>query len=295
MHISVCICTFKRPALLKKLLLAVVAQVTEGEFNFSIVVVDNDESESAKAVVSEVAATSTVALEYFVERRQNIALARSKAVLNARGDYIAFIDDDEVPFKNWLLNLLKLCQRQGVDGVLGPVRPYFEEAPPAWVIRGGICERPEHETGYILKWRETRTGNVLFRRDLIKGTEQPFREELGNGGEDQDFFRRMMEKGAKFAWCKEAAVEELVPSERCRRSYLLKRALLRGQNERTLVGVKGISKSILALMIYASVLPFVCIAGHHHFMKYLIRMADHSGKVIGVLGFRPLGNKYLTN
>ena len=37
-------------------------------------------------------------------RKQNIALARNKAIENAKGDFIAFIDDDEFPLDQWLLN-----------------------------------------------------------------------------------------------------------------------------------------------------------------------------------------------
>ena len=36
-------------------------------------------------------------VKYCVEPRQNIALARNKALQNAEGDLIAFIDDDEFP------------------------------------------------------------------------------------------------------------------------------------------------------------------------------------------------------
>lgn len=41
-HISVCICTFKRPSLLLRLLKELAGQETQGLFTYSIVVVDND-------------------------------------------------------------------------------------------------------------------------------------------------------------------------------------------------------------------------------------------------------------
>jgi glycosyltransferase involved in cell wall biosynthesis len=49
--ISVCICTYKRPVLLDKLLGRLLGQETEGLFIYSIVVVDNDLSRSAEALV----------------------------------------------------------------------------------------------------------------------------------------------------------------------------------------------------------------------------------------------------
>src|SRR5687767_2600801 len=95
-HITVCICTFKRPEMLGRLLQALAAQDTAGKFAYSIVVADNDAGKSGEAVARQYAVT------YCVEPEQNIALARNRAIANATGNYIAFIDDDEFPEKDWL-------------------------------------------------------------------------------------------------------------------------------------------------------------------------------------------------
>ncbi|HMP83274.1 MAG TPA: glycosyltransferase [Verrucomicrobiota bacterium] len=294
MHVSVCICTFKRPELLKKLLQKIAVQETEGLFTFSAVVTDNDRQESARAVVDECVASLPLKVKYCCEPEQNIALARNRAVNNAEGDFIAFIDDDEFPPTDWLLAMVKVCEARKVAGVLAPVRPYFETEPPAWLVKGKFCERPEYETGYVLSWRETRTGNALFRRKLIEGNAEPFRRVLGNGGEDQDFFRRMMEQGHVFVWCNEAPVHEVVPPERWKRSYMIRRALLRGQNEKYMTDIKGVCKSLIAVPLYTLMLPFLAIAGHHFFMRYLIRLMDHTGKLMGLVGLKPLGSKYIS-
>ena len=132
-HIAVCICTYRRPAELTKLLSEIEKQQTRGSFTFSVVVVDNDAAESAKAVVEAFAAGSSVRVEYYCERTQNISLARNRAVMNATGEYVALIDDDEWPGAQWLLNSYEAARRYKADGVLGPVRPCFERDPPQWV------------------------------------------------------------------------------------------------------------------------------------------------------------------
>ena len=137
-HVSVCICTYKRPALLRGLLDELGCQVTAGLFTYSIVVADNDESQSAKTVVSEFAARSDIPITYCVQPRRNIALARNTTVENATGDFIAFIDDDEFPTKRWLLTLLNACSKCGADGVLGPVIPYFDETTPRSGYQGRL-------------------------------------------------------------------------------------------------------------------------------------------------------------
>lgn len=293
-RITVCICTYKRAEPLRRLLAELGRQDTAGRFSYSIVVADNDRAESARAIVTQFQATSPLAVTYCVEPEQSIALVRNKALEHATGDFVAFIDDDEFPAEGWLLGMLDACASFEADGVLGPVRPFFDDAPPAWLVRSRLCERPEHPTGAVLHWRHTRTGNVLFRRGILREHEAPFRREFPNGGEDLDFFRRMMEGGCRFVWCNEAAVYEEVPPERRRRRYFLKRALLRGQNERLLLSTTSIVKSLVAVPLYVAALPLMCVLGQHALMRCGVRLCDHAGKLLGAVGIRPAGGKYLS-
>lgn len=294
-HICVCICTFKRPDLLSRLLSRLETQETDGLFEYSIIVVDNDRFRSARDTVGAYADQSRMEMRYYVEPEQNIALARNKAVENARGNLIAFIDDDEFPDNHWLLNLYQTMQRYGPDGVLGPVLPYFEAEPPEWVRRGRFFERTNHQTGHILGWRNTRTGNTLLRKDLFNENQQWFDPAFGSGGEDRDFFKRKIEDGHSFVWCNEAQVYEIVTSKRWQRKVLLKRALLRGkmalgsaQSRRRSVFV-----SLVAVAFYTACLPLFLVAGQHVFMKYLIKDCDHLGKVLSFLGIDLVREKYV--
>jgi succinoglycan biosynthesis protein ExoM len=294
-HISVCICTYKRAHLLKRLLSELRVQDTGRLFTYSIVIVDNDELQSAEAVTLDFAAGSHIETRYCVEPRQNIALARNKAVENAHGDFLAFIDDDEFPSKHWLLALFTACNEYEVDGVLGPVRPYFHKDPPKWVVKGKFYERPTYRTGFVIDWRKGRTGNVLLRRRIFAPGEQPFRPAFLTG-EDQDFFRRMIEKGHSFIWCNEAVAYEVVPAIRWKRTFLLRRALLRGAISvvHPAFGPLQVAKSVIAVPVYAAALPFALVLGHHRFMTLLVKLTDHLGKLLSLLGINPIRESYVT-
>jgi len=294
-HITVCICTFKRPVLLQRLLEKLQEQTTSSLFTFSIVVCDNDVDQSAEAVVSAAGKNAGIEINYCCESRKNIALARNKALEHVRGEFVAFIDDDEFPADDWLQRLLTACEKYRADGVLGPVRPHFESPPPAWIVKGRFCERPEHATGRKMKWDESRTGNLLFRKQILDGMVEPFREQFGTGGEDMDFFWRMTEHDRTFVWCNEAIVYETVPPARWRRSYMLKRALLRGKNilKHSSEGWRSISRSVVAVLLYLLFLPITIVLGHHWFMKYSIKLCDHGGKLLAVLGLNPVTEREL--
>lgn len=294
-HICVCICTFKRPTLLRRLLGELDVQGTEGLFTFSILVVDNDQAKSAMGVVKDFSATSALPVSYHVEPRQNIACARNSAVRHASGEFLAFIDDDEFPIKCWLLTLFETCHKYGVDGVLGPVKPHFDQPPPPWLVKGKFYERQTYPTGFVIDWRKGRTGNVLLKMHVFSELEQPFQPLLRNG-EDQDFFRRAIGRGYSFVWCNEAVAFEEVPPIRWKRTVMLRRALLRGASERMMptFGLRDIAKSLVAIPLYVIAIPFALLIGQERLMDLLIRLCDHLGKLLATVGINPVAEPYVT-
>jgi glycosyltransferase involved in cell wall biosynthesis len=299
-HICICICTYRRPNLLESLLIKLEEQQTKGFFDYSIVIVDNDALESARRTVESYARQSNIKISYHVEPRQNIALARNKAIENALCDFIGLIDDDELPEPNWLLTLYIAINGYKSDGVLGPVLPCFNYRPPRWVLKGHFFDRPSHASGYVLKWTNTRTGNALLRRDLFKEDRDWFHSSFGSGGEDRDFFRRKIEKGHVFVWCHEAKVYEIVPPDRWQRNILIKRALIRGKVALNFSASKpkSVLLSTVAIAIYALGLPLLFILspifGYDVFMKYLIKFCDHFGKLAAFFSIELVREKYIS-
>lgn len=294
-HITVCICTYKRVEYLAHLLLRLVVEETGGLFTFSIVIVDNDRACSAEPIVAAFAKCSPIEVTYLVEPRQNIAFARNMALRKVRGEFVAFIDDDEFPAKHWLRTLFTECKRRHVDGVLGPVMPWYEVQPPKWVVAGAFYDRPSYPTGLVIDGSKGRTGNVILRQAIIDGEPTPFRPQFRTG-EDQDFFSRMIIKGCVFTWCHEAVAYEWVPSTRWKRSFLLKRALLRGTTAalRSHVGARDVAKSVVAVAAYSVLLPLALLLSHSKFMQYLVSLFDHLGKLLALIGIDPIKEQYVT-
>ena len=292
-HITVCICTFRRPTYLKRLLEELQEQSTGGLFSFSAVVCDNDARHSAAPIVSAARESANIEITYCCEPRQNIALARNKALEQAHGDFVAFIDDDEFPVANWLQSLLSACHTYAADGVLGPVRPHFESPPPDWILKGRFCQRPEHTTGKKMQWNQCRTGNLLFRRQILEGAAQPFRAEFGTGGEDKDFFMRLTEQGCVFVWCNEAIAYETVLPTRYSRRCMIRRALLRGRISLQFpVGrLRLLGRSAVAIPVYCVALPILLLLGPHWFMRYCLKLCDHLGRLLAVVGINPISER----
>lgn len=156
--------------------------------HLDVIVVDNDPNGSACAFCEQIKSEFKWILQCDIEPRRGIPFARNKALacLEKDVDFVAFIDDDEVPAPLWLDELLSVQASYKADTVSGPVLPHFAQAVPAWVTKGRFFERPRHATGHLVKG--SATNNVLVRADVLRKLVPAFDERLALcGGSDWHF------------------------------------------------------------------------------------------------------------
>jgi succinoglycan biosynthesis protein ExoM len=296
-HIAVCICTYKRPLPLLRLLEELSRQETQGLFTYSVSIVDNDQAGSASSIVAAFAATSKMQIRYMQEPARGIARARNKVVTESEGDYLALIDDDELPARDWLLSALLDCYRFNADGILGPVHSVYDGQPPAWLEKCELFRRAIHPGGEPVKWRDSRTGNVLIKHGVVLGEEAPFRVEI-RAGEDQDFFDRKINAGYSFVWSDRAIVSEVIPPARQKRSYIVRKAMLQGACESSLAGavnMRSLLTSAIAVPIYLLIMPFSLLFGGHRFTTILVKLFYHLGKLLMAAGINPIREEYVSD
>ncbi len=224
--ISVALCTYFRPQLLGECLESLVTQNTQ--YPFEIIVVDNDAGGSAYEAVKPFigrASEKGLVLRYVIEPRQNLALARNHGIAEAKGDWIAFIDDDETAEPNWLENLMEAAKRWDADGVWGPVARKFPAEFPQWFVDADLMPTARKDENGLYKGNLA-TGNALVRKVVLLEREGPFSEFYGiTGGSDTELFGWLGGKGWRFFATSDAVVTEFQPVVRStvrwnfRRSY----------------------------------------------------------------------------
>lgn len=287
--ISVCIATFRRPQGLVRLLESLERLSGLDDLSVEVIVVDNDRAGTARAVVEQIWRRFK-GLRYYVEPRQNIAHARNCGVREARGTWIAFIDDDEVASKNWLGAYWRMAAEGAADGYFGPVLPRFEHPGPTWLDKDIFFARPRYRTGTRLSHLgQMRTTNAFIRGSLF--CEHKFDPRYGlTGGEDTDIFARMVDAGAAFYWCDEAKTFEYYPLERLCLRWLVQRAF-RGGLTYTLIKrrclprwyqqVPGMIKAMAGLFVFTLLLPFEILSGRKYAARRLLRLGVQVGHIWG--------------
>ncbi len=226
--VSICICTCGRPGVTETVH-SIFAQ--QGALsNIEIVVCDDDPTGSARQWIAALADHAPVPLKYVLCASRNISICRNTCLAESRGEWVAFIDDDEIAEPNWIAELLSTQTQYTADVVKGYVKGVYPTATPPWIIDGDPFTRDPGPSGR--RPALLGTGNVMFRRNLVIDNNIWFDENLGRtGGEDTDFFRRLGECGAHMVACQTAIVNEITSPSRVQRNYLQRRYRRQGQVE----------------------------------------------------------------
>jgi succinoglycan biosynthesis protein ExoM len=228
-RVALCIGTFRRRELLRDLLMG----VSELAFrkvpvpDIRVIVVDNDCSGAAEATCNE---TQLPWLkQYVVEPRRGIARVRNTAISTAGNvEFIAFLDDDEVPTPFWLDELLWTQGQFEADVVAGPVLTDFAPDVPAWVRAGRFFDRSTFPSGHRMD--KCSTNNVLIRREVFDGVPS-FNEDLElTGADDTHFFMRVNRAGYTIVWASDAIVHEAISKTRANLGWLLRRGYRLGNS-----------------------------------------------------------------
>ena len=185
-RVSVCIITYRRPRYLQACLesLARLRFSKAPAPQLTVVVVDNDAEGGAGPLVRALGPAYPWRVDYAVEPRRGISWARNTALRLAQrhGDWIAFIDDDEIADPAWLDELLAAVEEYGVKVVTGPVIRLLPEDTAPWLLKGRFFDMRRTATG--TREHTAKTGNVLFHQDVLGGDPEPFegRFALTGGG-----------------------------------------------------------------------------------------------------------------
>ena len=297
-----CICTFKRPDGLLRLLAGLDQQVFRAtpKPSVSIIVVDNSPSGDAAELCAAYA--SVWPLRYLHEPQPGISHARNTALAAVKPgiSFIAMIDDDEVPAPDWLDQLLDAQARSGADIVVGRVTPVFAQGAPEWVRHSGYFLKPQKPDNLreLDPHPPAATCNVLVRANLLGASGLTFDPALGlSGGEDTMLFQTLKRSGYRFVWAAAAHVSEWIPAERANLAYMCREAFRRGSYryyvKRRLKSTSVLHSLRLALrivlrsvvsIVWNLLLALASLArGPRTCVPYALNIADSLGGIAGVL------------
>ncbi|MFT4115685.1 glycosyltransferase family 2 protein [Bradyrhizobium sp.] len=171
MKISICICTYNRANILKYCLRSLCdLSASALRHEVEIVVVDNNSSDGTRDLVASFVSECPFELNYVFEGEQGIAAARNRAIAEAKGDYVAFLDDECTVGPDWLSIALADIDQYRPCVIGGPYMGAFLPGDrPGWFkIEYGNAYflAREYEKGFQNDFRAS-SGNMFVRRDVF--------------------------------------------------------------------------------------------------------------------------------
>lgn len=238
MRVSVAIATYNRAAEVEKTLLGLSRLDAKGCPEFEILLIDNNSSDNTREVADRLAPLFGGRLRYVREETQGLSHARNRAIVEARFEIVAYLDDDVDVDPNWLDRLCDAYSSGDVAGVGGRAHLVFPGPKPRWLgdsIEGFLTRvelGPNRRPSGV---GELYGVNMSFRKvwlDRIGG----FRTDIGRignalfGGEDDDVLERVGTLGGLILYEPGAVVGHRVPHSRLTRKWFWKRCYAGGRS-----------------------------------------------------------------
>ena len=211
--LSVVVCTYNREDVLLKCLDVLAGQIV-GRDDCELVIINNNSTDKTHQIVEQFIANHDRAF-LFLEEKQGLSNARNRGGTVAKGEYVAFIDDDTMVDPGWLNLAMEIVDEHKPDIFGGPVYPILNGTEPAWFKQEYGIRGDMGETGWIRKGYIVGT-NFFIRRELLNAY-GGFNPELGMKGdmigyhEETEIVKRAFRESRKVFFSRELIVRDILP------------------------------------------------------------------------------------
>jgi glycosyltransferase involved in cell wall biosynthesis len=239
--ITLALCTHNHADRLKRTL-ADLAHLEPPASPWEFLVVDNASTDATPTLLAAADwRPAGTAVRILREEKLGLSNARNRALEEARGEYILFMDDDETPDPAWLASYEQAMREHQPDALGGRIEVYFEDgARPRWLQDEllGFLGKLDHGEPRWLTEHATPIfgGNFAFRRSVFEHIGN-FDARLGRqgtaniGGEDTEIYRRLLERGCRVRWVPKAVIHHRIQTPKLRRGYFLDLHFRQGRME----------------------------------------------------------------
>jgi glycosyltransferase involved in cell wall biosynthesis len=231
MKITVILCTYNRCRSLAMALESVAASELPSSIEWEVLVVDNNSNDQTRQVAEEFCQRYPQRFHYLFEPQQGKSHALNAGIRGARGDVLAFMDDDVKVETSWLQNLTVQLYNNEWSGAGGRVLPERDFSPPRWLSLDGrysLAPFALFDLGpEAQELTEPPFGNNMAFRKAMFSKYGDFRADLGPRpgneirNEDTEFGARLLAAGERFWYEPSAVVYHAVPDTRLQKNYLL--------------------------------------------------------------------------
>lgn len=207
---------------------------------WKLVIVDNGSTAQTGELICSY--QQRLPLTYLFEPQPGKNVALNSGLARISGDLILFTDDDAFPYPDWLIQMRTAADTHPDYTIFGgTVIPRWQSPPDsrilAWAPPGVTFTISNPLTKEGPTTSHTIFGpNMAVRADVFAAG---FRFDPNVGprgvsyamGSETEFLRRLVDRGFRSWYCRDATVEHLIPRSHMRMSWILSRAIRFGRGQ----------------------------------------------------------------
>jgi glucosyl-dolichyl phosphate glucuronosyltransferase len=271
-RISAVVCTHNRAEYLRKALASLANQNLPPD-QCEVVVVDNASTDNTRAVVEEF--THVPNLRYVFEPVPGLSQARNTGWRSARGEYVAYLDDDAIAAPDWLSCYLDAFEAfgEGAGSVGGRAELIWEAPRPDWLpdqLLTHFSLFHWSDQPVVLGKEQWLSGcNLAYSRRVLERI-GGFPTNLGRTGSslmgnEENYVRRRLDSiGSGSVYDPRIAVRHHVPAQRLSQDWFRRVSFAQGTSEavlvRTMQQVSALGRFSLVVKRIAWTLPRLALS-----------------------------------
>ena len=210
-----------------------------------IIVVDNNSNDDTHSVFEQIEHLYKSPIKYIFEKKTGLSHARNRGIREAKGNVIAFTDDDVLVDRNWVMSLHNAYkQHDGVACVGGKILPVWETPKPDWLKPGlyPYFALLDYGDSFIYLDKPDVWGanisfaSAMFHKYGLFDTNLGRRPGKLYTCEETEFLYRLQKAGEKILYSPASIVHHVIPSHRMTKKYLRKWAFDQGEFEGIFMG-----------------------------------------------------------
>ncbi|CAH1203800.1 hypothetical protein PAECIP111890_02344 [Paenibacillus sp. JJ-223] len=256
---------------------------------FEILVIDNRSTDNTKELFDSMQFPSNV--RYIFEPQLGLSYARNRAIEEAKGEFILFLDDDALAFPSWIDEVLKIFDKDPAIGCVGgKIIPLWEGGKPDWIPDDIVSLYTVMDfSDHVVEMQAPHIpfgANVSFRKNIFEKI-QPFRVDLGRVGtnlmssEESELISRVRLEH-KIYYSPFAVVEHKISKSRLNKRWLLRRMYWQGISDATRYrkSAWGIFKHVIRIA-QALVLMLLSVNNVKKVTSQMVKISYRNGTIVG--------------
>lgn len=230
MNISIIICTYNRYRSLQRTLDSIRKMIVPDKIEWELIVVDNNSPDNTKKTVKSFQKSSPFLVRYVFEKKQGLSFARNRGIQEAKGELLAFTDDDVRVDRSWLKNIAPVFEKYDIACIGGKILPVWEKPKPDWLttdLYGNLALLDYGESIIYLDKPKIWGANIVIKKSIFKKYGK-FNTMLGRipcklfGFEETEFLETLIKNNEKVLYTPDILVYHYIPKSRIAKKYFRK-------------------------------------------------------------------------